>query len=306
MEWKWSKANEKSLARFVSDRAVELLPKLSASPFELIQTREGRLNLVRSIYDRLLNQGIQYAYEKYHPEEEIQRLRTPAEVLYAPGEGTCLDLALLFCGLCFGYELLPLLVVIEGHAFAAVSLNHQRREWNGFARERNLFNSTELFRGEESGRALQKLIEDEAYVAVECTGFARTRSFTGSMPEAVGRSPQGTMTFDRAVAAGREQLANSGRGFLFAIDIAVAQYVWKIEPAALSAQSEESSQPASPDSASSQTTTFGSITFGNLSGNSIGNLAGGSLNYQEAPKQIRKQIQIDLGDVSEQEPFDSE
>ncbi|NEP11794.1 MAG: pentapeptide repeat-containing protein [Symploca sp. SIO2C1] len=235
-EWKWSKANEKSLAQFVSDRTKELLPKLSTSSFDLVQTRDGRLKLVQSIYEQLLNQGIQYAYEKYHPEAETQRIRTPKEVLDTPGEGTCLDLALLFCGLCFGYELLPLLIVIEGHAFAAVSLNHQRREWNGFARERTLFNSTELFRGDENHRELQKLIADGAYVAVECTGFAQTRSFTGSKPEAVGRTPQGTLTFERGIAAGREQLENSGREFQFAIDIAVAHYNWKIEPAALSEQ----------------------------------------------------------------------
>ena len=54
MEWKWSKANEKSLAQFVSDRAVELLPKLSSSPFDLVQTRDGRLKLVQSIYNQLL------------------------------------------------------------------------------------------------------------------------------------------------------------------------------------------------------------------------------------------------------------
>ncbi|NES25888.1 MAG: hypothetical protein F6K41_45135, partial [Symploca sp. SIO3E6] len=210
MEWKWSKANEKSLAQFVSDRTVELLPKLSTSPFDLVQTPNGRLKLVQGIYDQLLNQQIRYAYEKYHPEAETQRIRNPKEVLDTPGEGTCLDLALLFCGLCFGYELLPLLIVIEGHALAAVSLNHQRREWNGFARERNLFNSTELFQGDENKRKLQKLIEDGAYVAVECTGFAQTQSFTSSMPEAVGRTTQGILTFERAIAAGREQLENSG------------------------------------------------------------------------------------------------
>ncbi|NER51951.1 MAG: hypothetical protein F6J92_35980 [Symploca sp. SIO1A3] len=282
MEWKWSKANEKSLAQFVSDRTVELL-KLSTSPFDLVQTPDGRLKLVQNIYEQLLRQGIQYAYEKYHPEVETQRIRTPAEVLKTPGEGTCLDLALLFCGLCFGYELLPLLIVIEGHALAAVSLNHKRQEWNGFARDRNLFNSTELFRGDENHRELQKLIEDGAYVAVECTGFAHTQSFTGSMPEAVGRTTQGTLTFERAIAAGREQLENSGREFQFAIDIAVAHYNWKIEPAALSEQPEQPSQPANPPSAPSPPVTF------NISGGNITNLAGsGGIHYQEAPNQIRK------------------
>jgi hypothetical protein len=230
MEWKWSKANEKSLAQLISDRTVELLPKLSANRFDLVQSRDGRLKLVECIYDQLLKQGIQYAYEKYHPEAEVQRIRTPAEVLSAPGEGTCLDLALVFCGLCFGYDLLPLLILIEGHALAAVSLNHQRRDWNSFARERTLFNSIELFNGDENKITLQKLIKDGAYVAVECTGFAGTQSFSGSMPEAIQRTPQGTLTFERAIAAGQEQLNNPARPFQFAIDVAAAHYVWKIDP----------------------------------------------------------------------------
>ncbi len=281
MEWKWSKANEKSLAQFISDRTVELLPKLSANPFDLVQSRDGRLKLVQSIYDQLLKQGIQYAYEKYHPEAEIQRIRTPAEVLSTPGEGTCLDLALVFCGLCFGYDLLPLLIVIEGHALAAVSLNHQRRDWNSFARERTLLNSIELFNRDENRITLQKLIEDGAYIAVECTGFAQTQSFSGSMPEAIQRTAQGTLTFDRAIAAGQEQLDNPTRPFQFAIDVAAAHYVWKIEPLSLPNSSDQVSSPSSSSKAPSPPATF------NIYGN-ITNFAGsGGIQHQEAPHQIR-------------------
>ena len=283
MEWKWSKANEKSLAQFVSKHTVELLPKLSCNSFDLLQTLDGRLKLVQSIYEQLLSQEIQYAYEKYHPEDEVQCIRRPEEVLFKPGKGTCLDLALLFCGLCFGYDLLPLLIIIEGHAFAAVSLNYQRKDWKGFGRERSLFNSKELFQGEENWLVLQQLVEERAYVAVECTGFAQSQSFTGSIPGAIGRTREGILTFERAIEAGRENLQGSGDSFQFAIDIAVAQDGWKIEPVAL-LKYPENNQPqfASPYSAPSPPVTF------DISGGNITNLAGsGGIQYQEAPNQIR-------------------
>lgn len=230
MEWKWSKANEKSLAQFVTEQAIHQLPKLPENPFDLNQTPEGRRKFVETLYNTLITQDIRYAYEKYHPEAETQRIRTPHEILNSPGEGTCLDLALLFCGLCFGYDLLPLLIIIQGHAFTAISLNHSRREWDSFARDRSLFNTPNLLATDENLAQLQQLIDSGAYIAVECTGFSRTQSFSGSEPEASGRTDEGILTFDRAVAAGREQLDNPQRPFQFAIDIAVARYSWKIDP----------------------------------------------------------------------------
>jgi energy-coupling factor transporter ATP-binding protein EcfA2 len=236
MQWIWPKADEKYLAHFVTDRAIQLL-RLSENRFDLVQSREGRRRLVEVIYNTLVDKQINYAWEKYDPDDDIQLIRNPYEILYPPHEGTCLDLALLFCGLCFGYDLLPLLIIIEGHALAAVSLNHKRHkdkwgegEWKTITAERNFFNTRELFAGEGNLEKLLKLIDDGAYVAIECTGFARTQSFRGSAPEAVGRTEAGFLTFEHAVAAGREQLDNQHRAFNFAIDIAVAHYSWKIKP----------------------------------------------------------------------------
>jgi len=232
MEWKWSKNNEKSVANFVTDKSAELL-KLAVNPFDLIHNCEGRRRLVEVIYQALVNKEINYTWAKYNPDDAIQRIRNPHEVLSFPGTGTCLDLALLFCGICLGYDLLPLLIIIEGHAFAAVSLNHKRDEWNGYGRERQLFNKQELFEGEQNLQKLRKLIDDDGYIAIECTGFARTQSFRGSQPEEVGRTESGFLTFERAREAGREQLENQERNFKFAIDIAVAHYSWKVEPSSI-------------------------------------------------------------------------
>jgi hypothetical protein len=230
MEWKWAKTNEKDLARFVNEKAIQLLDKLPINDrLQLIQDESGRRSLVKAIYETLVTKGIRYDFEKYQPEDETQLIRTPVEILSTPGEGTCLDLALLFCSLCFGYGLLPLLIVIEGHAFAAVSLKHKLEEWNAFGPERSMFDTSELFRGEENLAALKKLIEDEAYIAVECTGFAHSQVLGNSQaPESKSRTPDGVLSFGRAVNAGKEQLENPSRKFKYAIDIAAAKYIWKI------------------------------------------------------------------------------
>jgi hypothetical protein len=232
-QWKWSKANEKDLAKFINGEAVNLLDKLGVNRFDLSHDPDGRKELVKAIYNALVARSINYAYEQYQPAAETQIIRPPHEILSTPGEGTCLDLAVLFCGLCLGYELLPLLIILEGHAFVAVSLKHSLKQWDdSFARERNFFNTPKLFTGEENLTALKKLIdESEDYIAIECTGFAHTQSFKNStQPEAKRRKDDGTLSFDNALSAGRDQLENTTRSFEFAIDIAVAHYAWKIEP----------------------------------------------------------------------------
>jgi formylglycine-generating enzyme required for sulfatase activity len=226
MEWEWSKYNREGLASFVTDKAVEFL-RLSENRVDLTQSR-GRRQLLEVIYNTLVEQKIRYAPEKYHPSAAKQRIRTPAEILKAPGEGTCLDLATLFCGLCLGNDLLPMLIVLEGHALVAVSLNHGLRKWNDdYSREK-----WELFshRPFEDSEQLKRLIDDEAYLAIECTGFAYSKSLPESVPEGLGRTEERILPFERAVAAGREQLDQLERPLRFALDIAVAHYSWRIEP----------------------------------------------------------------------------
>jgi hypothetical protein len=245
-EWKWSKADEKSLAQFVNEKAFDLLLKLPVNRFDLINTPDDRKELIKAIYETLVSLDIHYAHEKYQPEKETQLIRTPSEILSKPGEGTCLDLALLFCSLCFGCDLLPLIIIIEGHALAAVSLNYKRQndEWNkAFEAERNLFNVNELFAGEEKLAQLQTLINDGDYIAIECTGFAHAETLSDlEQPEAKKREKDGSLKFDSAIDVGRQQLSNSKRPFKFAIDIAAAQYRWKIKPLEFSNPSSEATQ----------------------------------------------------------------
>ncbi|MEI2579856.1 hypothetical protein [Scytonema sp. PRP1] len=235
--YEWTKVEEKFLVRFVNKKVIELLPKLPENPFDLVQKKKDRRKLIEMIYECLVAKKIRYSYEDYHPNTTKQLIRSPSQILSSPGLGTCLDLALLFCGLCLGYDLLPMLIIIDGHALAAVSLNHncQNDGWNNPGRrELQLFRKEngepDLLTGEEKLQELQQLIDDEAYIAIECTGLAHTDSFVNSEePEAKGRK-NGFLDFNRALDAGSEQLSNPRRSFQFAIDIALAHYGWGIEP----------------------------------------------------------------------------
>ncbi len=236
----WSKVDERGLARFVTPDAVTLL-RLPVNRLDLAAEPEGRRRLVEAIYGALLAKQIRYAAEMYHPSDALQPIRRPADVLEAPREGTCLDLAVLFCGLCLGNELLPVLVVTEGHAFAAVSLTHGLRDWNALDRhERELFQAGPM----TDPGPLRELVDGGAYITVECTGFAQSKVLPVGVPEAAGRTDPGVLSFERAAAAGREQLDCPERPFRFALDIAVCHYQWRIGPPVAAA--EERYSPVKP------------------------------------------------------------
>ncbi len=225
MTWPpWSRFDASGLARYVTPDARKWLT-LNIRPFDAGETREGRLRVIRAIYESLAQLDIRYALEEYHPSEVVQQIREPADVLRSPHEGTCLDLAALFCGLALGNELLPVLVVLRGHALALVSLEQGLREWDGYRPEREWFasgpiNDTDRFAD------VVGLVDAGQYVAVECTGFAGSDRLaamaSASFPETVGRA-EGQLPFDRAMQAGREQLTLTERPLEFALDVALTQ-----------------------------------------------------------------------------------
>ncbi|MGW2421446.1 AAA family ATPase [Streptomyces sp. NPDC001709] len=228
----WPRADERGLVRFVTPRASRWQP-LQVSRFDLSDQRDRCRAVAAAIYDALRSRDIRYALEEYHPSDAIQTIRTPAEVLVAPREGTCLDLTALFCGLCLAYEVLPVLVVLDGHAFTLICTTHGLREWNGYDRPgRELFAAGPV----TDATRLTGLVDSGAYLPVECTGVARS-DLLGQypeLPEARHRT-DGLLPFHQAVAAGREQLSRSDRPLRFAIDVATAHYAWRIEPHPLEA-----------------------------------------------------------------------
>jgi hypothetical protein len=226
MAWEpWPKVEARHLARYVTPDAVRV-SHLVEGRDDLVHKPDGRRLLLRALYEALTARHISYAPEKYHPDEELQQIRTPAEILEAPGEGTCLDLSVLVCGLCLGFDLLPLLIVIKGHALVAVSLERGLREWMDFGRreieqfDRGLLEDPEPLRG---------LIDQRSYLALECTGFAHSERLHGAQPEEQDRE-RGFLTFTQAGEVARKQLDVAARPFRFALDIASLHYRWGVAP----------------------------------------------------------------------------
>lgn len=217
MLWEWPNTDKPGLARFALEQSSKSI-ELSISRYDQPQDPKGRRWIADNIYSTLQKKGVRYSLEKFNASSATQLIRTPSEI-FGQKEGTCLDLALLFCGVCLGYELLPLVILIDGHALAAVSLNYDIRTKDALNRaERRYFTNALLTDGEP----LRQLVAGGAYLAVECTGFAETLRLPESLPEGVGRNGEGLLSFDRAVAAGAEQLSRADRPFLFGVDIAAA------------------------------------------------------------------------------------
>src|SRR5918994_5907679 len=121
MPWPdWPKDDAKGLARYVLPDVAQRLALGIARDDAL--ARGEREEVARAVYDALARKDLRYARELYHPDDLIQRIRDSDVMLDGAGDATCLDLTLLFAGVCLGNELLPLLVLVDGHAFAAVSL----------------------------------------------------------------------------------------------------------------------------------------------------------------------------------------
>jgi hypothetical protein len=223
----WLRTDPRRLAEYVQTRAERLLG-FNRNRLDL-QTQGGVRTLAAAIYEALLEADIQYDLEQYILSEDHQYIRSAEEILgAAPRRGTCLDLSVLFAGLCLDNRLIPILVVLEDHALVAISATHLLDEWSA--------------PGRAGGAAfLEPILVDQAgwlarqvncgnLIAVECTGFARSESLSRECdgnPETGGRVG-GVMTFDRAVAAGAEQLRGR-RALRFAVDLAVARFKWNYE-----------------------------------------------------------------------------
>jgi predicted component of type VI protein secretion system len=122
-------------------------------------------------------------------------------------------------GLCIHYDLLPLLVLVKGHALVAVS----RKQYLRDTLHQPPDELQSFIRGllqADRGSILRTLVHNKAYMALECTGFAATQALANTMPEGRGREPtSGHLAFERAVEAGREQLDLAERPFLYALDV---------------------------------------------------------------------------------------
>lgn len=220
----WSKFDEKSLAKFVIPDARRWV-RLDMNRADLLAQADGRRKIVEGLYAELRQKGIRYAPEQYQPELAQQVIRSPTDILDIPGEGTCLDLATLFAGICLGYELIPVIVVTDVHALCLVSMTHGAPEWDAFTRnDRVIFDDLVT-----DSHELIDLVDGGSFIAVECTGFAHSETLPEDSIEGNGRH-NGFLPFLKALEAGRAQLDRADSPLRFAFDATVAQYHWKIEP----------------------------------------------------------------------------
>jgi inactive STAND len=223
MTWLWQRVDIFGLCYCVRREAKDIFAP-EVNPLDYYAREDGIRELAEELYRALLSKKLNYALEPDESTILVQEIRTPSEIKLEV-KGTCLDLALLFCGMCLGCELLPVLILLEGHALVAVSLNYTLRDLQR-RREKKLFENV-MVADAAKLQELVRLVGEGAYLAVECTGFVDGQSLSESgqtTPECVGRKADGTMSFARAVDAGAQQLApGSGREFRYALDIATGQ-----------------------------------------------------------------------------------
>lgn len=234
--FEWARAEERSLARFVQPNLPDVLRLPSYINSLDLLTAKGPAGLAVQLYDVLRSQEIHYDLAPFDPRIGVtQLIRTP-ETILTEKRGTCLDLVVLFASLCLKYDLLPLLVIVGGHAFAGVSRTRTRQEMKKppkpFAFNRGMLQDLGTLRD----------LTKQEYLLVECTGFAQnTGSLSDRFPEGRGRGSSGYMSFDRACDAGLEQVLQHTRAaaepagqdkrtFLYTLDIHDIHVNHGIEP----------------------------------------------------------------------------
>lgn len=200
--WVWKKAEQTSLARFVSEPCA-------ASVVETIDLPDGRSLLdaieaddraavASAVYQQIAQLNIDYDTAGYTAEgANSQRIRSPVEIV-GRKRATCLDLALWYAGLALHAGLQPIVVVLQGHALVAIVNVRYRLE---------IDQSTDH-------QAIKDWLADDKLLPIECTGAAKGAGLDYS--------------FDQAVDNGATTITNGS--LLFAIDPARLQGEGGLEP----------------------------------------------------------------------------
>ncbi|WP_105969365.1 SUMF1/EgtB/PvdO family nonheme iron enzyme [Streptomyces geranii] len=220
----WFRAQEKSLSTLVRPEARHLLGPLGVAPDP--GTAEHIPTLARAIYDRLTERRLSWSVEPFRASEVQQGVRSARAILRGDHRASCLDISLLYAGCCLGHGLVPLVVVLDGHALVAVSLRD--RVGHTTLARRFVSNMTGWWAQADEAALLRELGTEEAgrYLVVECTGATRmTATPSERLPETLDRR-DGLLPFEAALRAGRRQLAVPQRPFLFALDVFVLRDYW--------------------------------------------------------------------------------
>lgn len=214
----WHRRIPLELASFVIQGAGQWLRPL-ADPGSTGWPRGDRREVAEAVYGSLVAAEITYDREQFQPDPALQTVKLPPEILAADRTGTCLDLALLYAGLCMGRNLLPIVVVQGSHALVLVCLTHDLHEYDSY--DRPGFSATTD--GMVSEETIRSLIDDRSFIAVECTGFAAVNDGADNDPVFdIAKRVDGCLPFERAVEIGTRQVKEQVTQY--GIDIAVAQW----------------------------------------------------------------------------------
>lgn len=293
--YEWTQAEPRALARFV--RPEDLVDALRLPRYinrlDLLQA-EGPLGLAAALYRGVAQKALNYDLAPFNPRSGvIQNVRTPDRIL-KEGRGTCLDLAVLFAALCLENDLLSVVVTVEGHALAGIYLKRTRHKPGkppkALAWERGLLADLDALRD----------LNREDILLVECTGMARSQSLDAAFPEGQGREANGAFSFERACAAGAEQVARalpSGavpatgqRRFLYALDIHDLQTQQGFEPVDVPEASGTTDKPIDASPRSTQAIHIGGQTSGDVT------IVGDVVGRDKINKRVGDDIKV--GDIS--------
>lgn len=92
MAWPaWAKESEKSLAAYVLPSTADAV-RLT-SPTAALIAADDRATVVRELYEAFNARDLRWSRARYHPDDALQNIRAPADILEGSRDATCLDLA---------------------------------------------------------------------------------------------------------------------------------------------------------------------------------------------------------------------
>ncbi|MBV9141170.1 MAG: tetratricopeptide repeat protein [Pseudonocardiales bacterium] len=129
----WRVGDAESLAAYVQTGVAPAL-----LPDDLNRRLRGpgagsRLERARALFEVLAERGIHYVHEPSISPVGKQQIRPPDQVLARPGEGTCVDLAVIYAGMCLDAGLHPIIALLDptrpGEAGHAVVILWLAGDW---------------------------------------------------------------------------------------------------------------------------------------------------------------------------------
>ncbi|GAB4200277.1 MAG: hypothetical protein OHK0022_21220 [Roseiflexaceae bacterium] len=212
----WTTGDLLELVQFVPDDVPPPLQLPAERRKDLFAAGGPRL-LAEMLYKQLIELDLlaELAEPLIYTEGQQIQIR-PVEAILLERRASSVDLVMLFAGMCLAVDLRLLLIVLDSHVLAAVDLIYS---CSATPPHDPSFSAGLLV----DRYALIALIEQGRYLPIECSGAARMYSPQGNTPEL--RDRQGVMSFERACAAGLEQLHEAdqtveGRVFRGALDVA--------------------------------------------------------------------------------------